>query len=73
MTTVASERASYGGYERARRYEPLILQEWGSLGGRAILKKFGREYFVRLRKRRKIYPKRKRKRTGRYARSGKTS
>jgi hypothetical protein len=40
------------GVARAARYEPLILSEWASKGGKAVLEKYGREYFVELRKRR---------------------
>jgi hypothetical protein len=36
---------------------PLILSEWSSKGGRAVLQKYVREYFVELRKRRKNYSK----------------
>lgn len=47
---------SYGGEARAARYEPLILSEWASKGGKAVLQKYGREHFVELRKRRGTKP-----------------
>jgi hypothetical protein len=49
---------SEGGRERASRYSGHVLSEWASRGGRAVLHKFGPDYFVQLRKRRKNYPKR---------------
>ena len=53
------ENASYGGLKRASRffYRPEILSEWSSRGGKAVLKRYGTEYFAALRKRRKNYPK----------------
>jgi hypothetical protein len=53
----ARKNGSYGGQERASRYDHVILSEWGSWGGQAVLAKYGREYFVALRKRRTSYPK----------------
>ena len=47
----------YGGQARARRYESVILSEWASKGGKAVLEKYGREHFVELRKRRNTKPK----------------
>jgi hypothetical protein len=49
----ARTNGSYGGQERALRYEQVILSEWGSRGGKAVLAKYGPEYFKELRKRRK--------------------
>jgi hypothetical protein len=46
-----------GGLERALRFGPEVLAEWSSWGGKAVVAKYGREYFVELRKRRKHYPK----------------
>ena len=43
--------------ERASRYGPEVLSEWSSWGGKAVVAKFGREYFTELRKRRTHYPK----------------
>jgi len=54
---VARTNGSYGGEERALRYEQVILSEWSSRGGKAVLAKYGPEYFKELRKRRKSYPK----------------
>jgi len=51
------ENARYGGLERFSRYDDVILSEWSSRGGKAVLGKYGHEYFVALRKRRKTYPK----------------
>jgi hypothetical protein len=34
----------------------VVLQEWSSRGGKKLLEKYGREYFVELRKKRKYYP-----------------
>jgi hypothetical protein len=48
---------SYGGEARAAKYEPIILSEWASKGGKAVLEKYGREHFVELRKRRNTKPK----------------
>ena len=53
----ARENGSYGGQERAARYEHEILSEWASWGGKAVLAKYGREYFTELRQRRTSYPK----------------
>src|ERR1017187_8731271 len=46
-----------GGLERSLRYGPDVLAEWSSWGGQAVVEKYGREYFIELRKRRKHYPK----------------
>jgi hypothetical protein len=46
-----------GGLERASRYGPEVLAEWSAWGGKAVVEKYGREYFAELRKRRKHYPK----------------
>ena len=51
------ENGSYGGQERALRYGKDVLSEWASWGGKAVLEKYGREYFVEIRKKRNIYPK----------------
>jgi hypothetical protein len=48
---------SYGGEARADRHDGAVLSEWASRGGEAVLAKYGREYFVELRKRRTNYPK----------------
>lgn len=55
----ARENASYGGQARAQRFfnRPEMLKEWSSRGGKAVLEKYGREYFVELRRLRKHYPK----------------
>ena len=54
---VSRSNGSYGGVARAARYEPLILSEWASKGGKAVLEKYGREHFIELRKRRNTKPK----------------
>jgi hypothetical protein len=53
----ARENGREGGYGRASRYSEEVLSEWASYGGKAVLLKYGREYFAELRKRRKNYPK----------------
>jgi hypothetical protein len=53
----ARQNGRCGGQERASRYERVILSEWASWGGKAVLERYGREYFKGLRKRRKNYPK----------------
>ena len=53
----ARQNGSYGGQERASRYDQVILSEWASRGGKAVLAKYGPEYFKELRKRRTHYPK----------------
>jgi len=53
----APHKARFGGFARASKYEPVILSEWAAMGGNAVLEKYGREYFVELRKRRKNYSK----------------
>jgi general stress protein YciG len=50
------ENGSIGGEERASRHDPVVLQDWSSRGGKQVLEKYGREYFVELRKKRKHYP-----------------
>src|ERR1700730_875346 len=54
---VARENGSNGGYVRAGRYRSKKLSEWAARGGEAVLAKYGPDYFVELRKRRKNYPK----------------
>ena len=54
----ARENGSLGGQARAERYDEEILSEWASYGGQATLAKYGRMYFVQLRKRRTHYPQR---------------
>jgi len=51
----ARKNGSYGGQERAVRYDHVIRAEWASWGGQAVLAKYGREYFKELRKRRTHY------------------
>jgi hypothetical protein len=51
------ENGSYGGQERASRYDSDVLSEWASWGGKAVLEKYGRGYFAEIRKKRKNYPK----------------
>ena len=53
----ARQNGSYGGQERAARHDHWVLAEWSSRGGKAVLEKYGREYFIELRKRRTHYPK----------------
>jgi hypothetical protein len=53
----ARENGSQGGRERASRYSDEQLSAWASRGGEAVLHKYGPDYFVNLRKRRKSYPK----------------
>jgi hypothetical protein len=53
----ARENGSQGGRERASRYSGEQLSAWASRGGEAVLHKYGPNYFVQLRKRRKNYPK----------------
>jgi general stress protein YciG len=50
----AQENGSEGGFKRAEYYDPEVLSEWAAKGGQAVLAKYGRNYFVDLRKRRKI-------------------
>ena len=49
--------SSEGGRARADRYSGEALSEWASRGGQALLAKYGPDYFAKLRKRRKNYPK----------------
>src|SRR5438132_14263910 len=49
----AQANGSEGGSKRAEYYGPDVLSEWASKGGKAVLGKYGREYFVELRKRRR--------------------
>jgi hypothetical protein len=51
------DMSSEGGRARAARYSVEVLSEWASRGGQAVLAKYGPDYFVQLRKRRKNYPK----------------
>jgi hypothetical protein len=53
----ARENGSEGGRKRASVYSGDVLSGWASHGGKAVLAKYGREYFAELRKRRKNYPK----------------
>jgi hypothetical protein len=48
----AQDNGSQGGIRRAEYYGPDVLSEWAAKGGKAVLAKYGREYFVELRKRR---------------------
>jgi hypothetical protein len=57
----SADGSIYGGQERALRYDRWVLAEWSSWGGKAVLDKYGREYFTALRKRRTHYPKYKQK------------
>ena len=54
----ARENGSEGGRERASRYSGEVLSQWASRGGQAVLHKYGPNYFIALRKRRKNYLKR---------------
>jgi hypothetical protein len=56
-TIAARENGSEGGCKRAAVYSGDVLSEWASHGGKAVLAKYGSEYFAELRKRRKNYPK----------------
>jgi hypothetical protein len=56
-TIAARENGSEGGRKRASVYSADVLSEWASHGGKAVLAKYGPEYFAELRKRRKTYPK----------------
>ena len=56
-TIAARENGSEGGRNRASVYSGGVLSEWASHGGRAVLAKYGPEYFAELRKRRKNYHK----------------
>jgi len=56
-TIAARENGSEGGRKRASVYSGDVLSEWASHGGKAVLAKYGPEYFAELRKRRKKYPK----------------
>jgi hypothetical protein len=56
-SVAARKNGIYGGQERASRYEHVILSEWASWRGKAVLERYGPEYFKELRKRRKHYPK----------------
>ena len=47
------ENGSYGGQARAILYDKDVLSEWASWGGKAVLERYGREYFVEIRKNRK--------------------
>jgi hypothetical protein len=53
----ARENGSEGGRQRAARYTGDVLSEWASRGGQAILRRYGPDYFVQLRKKRTNYPK----------------
>src|SRR5437773_2577035 len=53
----ARENGSNGGYVRAGCYSSKKLSEWAARGGEAVLAKYGPDYFVALRKRRKNYPR----------------
>jgi hypothetical protein len=57
-TVAARENGREGGYARASGYSGDVLSEWASHGGKAVLAKYGPEYFSELRKRRKNYRKR---------------
>lgn len=59
-TIAARQNGSLGGEERARRFadQPEVLAEWSSWGGKAILKKYGPEHFVKIRQLRQDYPSR---------------
>src|SRR6266487_3700480 len=48
----AQSNGSEGGFKRAEHYDHEILSEWAAKGGKAVLEKYGPEYFVELRKRR---------------------
>jgi len=54
----ARENGRQGGLARARNFDEDILSLMASTGGKAVLEKYGREYFVQLRKRRMHYHKR---------------
>jgi hypothetical protein len=54
---VAEENGTSGGHIRAARYDHWVLAEWSSRGGKAVLEKYGREYFKEIRKHRTNYPK----------------
>jgi hypothetical protein len=56
-TIAARENGSEGGRKRASLYSGDVLSEWASHGGKALLAKYGPDYFSELRKRRKNYPK----------------
>jgi hypothetical protein len=56
-TVAARENGSEGGRKRASVYSGDMLSEWASHGGKAVLAKYGPNYFTELRKRRKNYPK----------------
>jgi hypothetical protein len=56
-TIAARENGSEGGRKRASVYSGDVLSEWASHGGKAVLAKYGSDYFAELRKRRKNYPK----------------
>ena len=56
-TIAARENGREGGHARASHYSGDVLSEWASQGGKAVLAKYGPEYFAALRKRRKNYPK----------------
>jgi len=49
----AQENGRQGGFKRAEYYDTEILSEWTAKRGRAMLAKYGRGYFVELRKRRR--------------------
>ena len=53
----ARTNGSRGGQKRAARHDHWVLAEWSSRGGKAVLEKYGREYFIEMRKRRTHYPK----------------
>jgi hypothetical protein len=55
-TIAARENGSEGGRKRASVYSGDVLSEWASHGGKAVLAKYGADYFAELRKRRKNYP-----------------
>jgi hypothetical protein len=55
-TITSRENGSLGGDARASRNDHVVLQEWSSRGGKKVLEKYGREYFVDLRRKREYYP-----------------
>ena len=55
-TITSRENGSLGGDARASRNDHAVIQEWSSRGGKKLREKYGHEYFVELRKKRKYYP-----------------
>jgi len=54
----ARENGRLGGQVRADTYTPNILSEWATMGGMAVINKYGPDYFREIRELRTNYPRR---------------